>query len=81
MACMMGGMLESRLALSDKMHFAMAHDNVKYYDMDTCLLGHLEDPILGGVQFTGMPLTINDAPGHGADVDPSYLSNLEHCVV
>ena len=81
MACMMGGMLESRLALSAKMHFAMAHDNVKYYDMDTCLLGHLEDPIIGGVQFKGMHLSIDDAPGHGADVDPAYLSKLEQCVV
>lgn len=81
MACMMGGMLESRLALSAKMHFAMAHDHVKYYDMDTCLLGHLEDPIQGGVQFNGMHLSIDDTPGHGADVDPAYLSNLDHCVV
>jgi L-alanine-DL-glutamate epimerase-like enolase superfamily enzyme len=81
MACMMGGMLESRLALSAKMHFAMAHDNVKYYDMDTCLLGHLEDPILSGVQFNGMHLSIDDTPGIGADVDPAYLSKLEHCVI
>ena len=81
MACMMGGMLESRLALSAKMHFAMAYDNVKYYDMDTCLLGHLEDPILGGVQFNGMHLSIDDTPGIGAEVDPAYLSKLEHCVV
>ncbi len=81
MACMMGGMLESRLALSAKMHFAMAHDNMKYYDMDTCLLGHLEDPILGGVKFNGMHLSIDDTPGIGADVDPAYLSKLEHCVV
>ena len=80
-ACMMGGMLESRLALSAKMHFAMAHENVKYYDMDTCLLGHLVDPVLGGVQFNGMHLSIGEAPGHGADVDPAYLSKLTHCVV
>jgi hypothetical protein len=63
------------------MHFAMAHDQVKYYDMDTCLLGHLADPIMGGVQFKGMHLSIDDTPGHGADVDPAYLSNLEHCVI
>jgi len=79
--CMMGGMLESRLALSAKMHFAMAHDNIKYYDMDTCLLGHLADPVIGGVQFTGMQLSINDAPGIGAEVDPAYLANLESCIV
>jgi o-succinylbenzoate synthase len=81
MACMMGGMLESRLALSAKMHFAMAHENIKYYDMDTCLLGHLEDPILGGVQFNGMHLSIDDTPGIGADADPAYLSKLTHCVI
>jgi len=79
--CMMGGMLESRLALSAKMHFAMAHDNVKYYDMDTCLLGHTIDPVIGGVQFDGMHLSISDAPGIGATVDPAYLSKLESCVV
>jgi o-succinylbenzoate synthase len=79
--CMMGGMLESRLALSAKMHFVMANDNIKYYDMDTCLLGHLEDPIVGGVQFKGMHLTIGEQPGIGAEVDPSYLSKLEHYVV
>ena len=79
--CMMGGMLESRLALSAKMHFAMAHDNVKFYDMDTCLLGHLADPIIGGVQFSKMNLSINDAPGIGAEVDPAYLSKLESCVI
>ena len=79
--CMMGGMLESRLALSAKMHFAMAMNNVKYYDMDTCLLGHLEDPIVGGVQFKGMHLTISDAPGIGAEVDPTYLSKLDHITI
>ena len=80
-ACMMGGMLESRLALSAKMHFVLAKNNIKYYDMDTCLLGHLEDPIIGGVQFNGMHLSIGDQPGIGAEVDQSYLSKLEHCVI
>jgi o-succinylbenzoate synthase len=79
--CMMGGMLESRVALSAKMHFAMAHSNVKFYDMDTCLLGHLEDPVIGGVQFSGMHLSISDSIGIGANVDPAYLAKLERCVV
>lgn len=79
--CMMGGMLESRLALSAKMHFAMAHEQIKFYDMDTCLLGHLEDPIIGGVQFSGMHLSISDQPGIGAEVDPAYLSKLQSIVI
>ncbi len=79
--CMMGGMLESRLALTAKVHFAMAHDNIKYYDLDTCLLGHLEDPVTGGATFKGMHLEVSDAPGIGADVDDAYLKKLEKAVV
>lgn len=79
--CMMGGMLESRLALSAKMHFALAHTNIQFHDMDTCLLGHTVDPVIGGVQFKGMHLHIDDTPGIGATVDPTYLSQLEQCVI
>ena len=50
---MMGGMLESRVALTAFAHFALAHDNVIYYDMDTCMLGHKADPVTGGVQYNG----------------------------
>ncbi|MFX7506644.1 enolase C-terminal domain-like protein, partial [Acinetobacter baumannii] len=52
--CMMGGMLESRVALSAKVHFATAFDNIRFYDLDTCLLGHTIDPVIGGVTFKGM---------------------------
>ncbi len=38
--CMMGGMLESRVALSAFAHFARSQANVIFYDMDTCLIGH-----------------------------------------
>jgi L-alanine-DL-glutamate epimerase-like enolase superfamily enzyme len=75
--CMMGGMLESRVALSAKVHFAMANNNISFYDLDTCLLGHLTDPVLGGVSYTGMQLQLTDAPGIGADVDDAYLAKLE----
>ena len=80
-ACMMGGMLESRLALTAKVHFAMAHDNIKFYDLDTCLLGHLVDPVTGGVSYSGMKLQLSDAPGIGADVDDAYLEKLEQIVI
>ncbi|MES2004199.1 MAG: dipeptide epimerase [Bacteroidota bacterium] len=79
--CMMGGMLESRVALTAKVHFAMAKNNVKFYDLDTCLLGHQVDPVIGGVTYQGMQLHLTDAPGIGADVDDSYLSKLEQVVV
>lgn len=79
--CMMGGMLESRLALTAKLHFVYASPNIKFYDMDTCKLGHLEDPVVGGATYTGFYLVLDDAPGIGADVDESYLQSCEQCVI
>jgi L-alanine-DL-glutamate epimerase-like enolase superfamily enzyme len=75
--CMMGGMLESRVALTAFAHFALAHDNVEFYDMDTCLLGHLKDPVTGGVQYRGYFLEIPDTPGLGADADNAFLRQCE----
>ncbi len=77
-ACMMGGMLESRIALSAKLHFVYASPNIRFYDMDTCMLGHLEDPCTGGVTYDGYKLNINDAPGIGADADEAFLAKCEH---
>jgi L-alanine-DL-glutamate epimerase-like enolase superfamily enzyme len=79
--CMMGGMLESRIALSAKLHFVYASPNIKFYDMDTCMLGHLADPCIGGVTYDGYFLNIDDAPGIGADADESFLANCEKFVV
>jgi L-alanine-DL-glutamate epimerase-like enolase superfamily enzyme len=80
-ACMMGGMLESRIALSSKLHFVYANPNIKFYDMDTCMLGHLVDPCKGGVIYDGYFLDINDAPGIGADADEGFLAGCEKIVV
>ncbi len=78
--CMMGGMLESRVALTAKVHFAMANDNIKFYDLDTCLLGHKQDSVIGGVTYKGMHLQLSDAIGIGADVDDAYLQTLEKVI-
>jgi L-Ala-D/L-Glu epimerase len=75
--CMMGGMLESRVALTAFAHFAMAHDNVIFYDMDTCMLGHKEDPVTGGVKFNRYSIEVPAAPGIGADADEDFLSRCE----
>lgn len=79
--CMMGGMLESRLALSAFAHLATALDNIKYYDMDTCLIGHKEDPVSGGVHFNGFFVELADGPGIGADIREDFLSKLDHILV
>jgi o-succinylbenzoate synthase len=79
--CMMGGMLESRVALTAFAHFALAHDNVVYYDMDTCMLGHKEDPVTGGVKYSGFIIETPSEPGIGADADNNFLSRCEHTSV
>jgi L-alanine-DL-glutamate epimerase-like enolase superfamily enzyme len=79
--CMMGGMLESRIALSAKLHFVYASPNIKFYDMDTCMLGHLTDPCKGGVTYKGYYLNIDDLPGIGADADEGFLSKCERFTI
>ncbi len=79
--CMMGGMLESRIALTAFAHFALANDNIVFYDMDTCMLGHKTDPVTGGVKYNGYFLEMPDAYGIGADADKSFLRTLDKIVV
>jgi L-Ala-D/L-Glu epimerase len=79
--CMIGGMLESRVALTAFLHFALAHDNVIFHDMDTCLLGHKLDPVTGGARFNGYFLEAPDTPGLGADVSEEFLQHCEKTTV
>jgi L-alanine-DL-glutamate epimerase-like enolase superfamily enzyme len=79
--CMMGGMLESRVALSAFAHFALAHNNVIFNDMDTCMLGHKLDPATGGVKYNGYYVEVPDTPGIGADAENGFLEGLEKIVV
>jgi len=79
--CMIGGMLESRLALAAKVHFAYAAPNVKFYDLDTCMVGHLEDPVIGGVQYDGYKISVSDDIGIGADIKQEFLDKCERWVI
>jgi L-Ala-D/L-Glu epimerase len=76
-ACMMGGMLESRVALSAFAAFAAANPQIIFYDMDTCMLGHKTDPVHGGVTYNGYTVQLPDGIGIGADVDKAFLANCE----
>jgi L-alanine-DL-glutamate epimerase-like enolase superfamily enzyme len=79
--CMLGGMLESRLALTAKAHLAMAHGNFHFYDLDTCLLGQLEDPVIGGAVYKGFSLEVGEGAGIDADIDPAFLARCEGVTV
>ena len=78
---MMGGMLESRLALTAFAHFALSQNNIQFYDMDTCLLGHKADPVIGGVQYRGYFLEVPDTPGIGAEMDEMFLKDCEQVCI
>jgi L-alanine-DL-glutamate epimerase-like enolase superfamily enzyme len=80
-SCMIGSMLESRIALSANLHFAYACEGIKYFDLDTCLLGHLIDPVRGGVTYQGFFLDIPDNPGIGADADEDFLKSCENWTI
>ena len=75
---MIGSMLESRLALTANLHFAYANPNILFFDLDTCIMGQLEDPVVGGVIYNGFFLDVNDGIGIGADVEESFLKNCDH---
>ncbi|MFD1768533.1 mandelate racemase/muconate lactonizing enzyme family protein [Sphingobacterium suaedae] len=79
--CMIGGMLESRLALAAKVHFAYAAPNVKFYDLDTCMVGHLADPVVGGVHYRGYHVSVSEDIGIGADMKPEFLAQCEQWVI
>jgi L-Ala-D/L-Glu epimerase len=76
--CMMGGMLESRVALSAFAHFAAANPQIIFYDMDTCMLGHKVDPVIGGVTYNGYTVQPPTAIGIGAGVEKSFLESCEN---
>jgi len=80
-SCMMGGMLESRLALTAMVHLTFACPQIKFFDLDTCLIGHLEDPVKDGLQFNGYEISVDDLPGIGADIDEKYLTNYDKTTV
>lgn len=75
--CMIGGMLESRLAVTANLHLAYACPGIQFFDLDSALLGLLEDPIVGGATYTKYRMTLPEAPGIGASVDEAYLARLE----
>lgn len=79
--CMLGGMLESRLGLTAKVHLAMAHANFHFYDLDTCLLGQLEDPVISGAVYHGFALEVGEGAGIDADIDPAFLDRCERITV
>lgn len=78
--CMIGCMSESRLALTANAHVAAARQNVRFCDLDGCF-EHAVDPVHGGITYTDYQITLPDAPGIGAEVDATFLTQCERKTV
>eukprot|EP00897_Mesotaenium_endlicherianum_P002504 jgi/Mesen1/2281/ME000154S01450 len=68
LALMMGGMVETRLAMGFAAHLAAGLGGFRYIDLDTPLL-LAEDPVRGGYRVEGPVYILGDEPGHGAWLD------------
>lgn len=71
--CMMGCMLESKLAVSAAAHLAAAQGIVTRADLDGPSLCSL-DPFTGGPDYTGPAIRMNDLPGIGITGLPCQFS-------
>lgn len=64
MDLMIGGMVETRLAMGCSTSIAMGYCSIKYIDLDTPLLMK-SDPMLGGYSYCGSEIRSWDTPGLG----------------
>lgn len=79
--CQVGCFSESRLGISALVHFAMAWENILYFDLDSPLM-HSEDPIQGGITYrSDWSVGVSDAPGLGADYDPLFLKKFDSIII
>lgn len=75
--CMVGCMNETRLGLTAAAHLVAARANVRFADLDSADFLR-EDPIVGGILYRpDGRIELPDAPGIGAEVDPSFLAAAE----
>ncbi len=74
--CMVGCMLESKLALTAAAHVVASQANIVYADLDGNT-EHVIDPITGGMTVKAGTLTLPETPGLGCDVDPAFVKKLK----
>jgi L-alanine-DL-glutamate epimerase-like enolase superfamily enzyme len=76
MRCMVGCMLESKLALTAAAHVVASQANIVYADLDGNS-EHVTDPIIDGMMVKAGVLTLPEKPGLGCDVDPAFVKKLK----
>lgn len=73
--CMVGCMLDSKIALTAAAHVVASQKNIIYADLDGNA-DHVVDPIVGGMTVKGGVISLPETPGLGVDVDPAFLKKL-----
>ncbi|NLH75647.1 MAG: dipeptide epimerase [Acidobacteria bacterium] len=76
MRCMVGCMLETRLALTAAAHVVASQANIVYADLDGNS-EHVSDPIVDGMTVKAGTVTLPEKPGLGCDVDPAFVKKLK----
>ena len=75
--CMVGCMLETRLALTAGAHVVGSQRNILFADLDG-YTEHTLNPIVGGMSVSPSgEITLPELPGLGVDVDPAFLKTLK----
>lgn len=67
--CMIGCMAETRLGICAAAHFAAAHQNVAFCDLDSFLMFKEPDWLSGGFTNEGGLLTLSNKPGLGMTIN------------
>ncbi|WP_282801811.1 hypothetical protein [Secundilactobacillus kimchicus] len=63
-------MAESSIAICAAAHFAAAHDNVKYCDLDSFTMFQQPDWVLNpGFTTSGETMTLSERPGLGLEIN------------
>jgi len=73
--CMVGCMLDTRLALTAAAHVVASQANIVYADLDGSA-DQTIDPVIDGIQIQAGTLTLPEKPGLGCDVDPAFVKKL-----
>jgi L-Ala-D/L-Glu epimerase len=75
-ACMVGCMNESRVALTAAAHCVASQRNIIFSDLDGNE-EHLSDPVVDGFTIKDGMINMPEKPGLGVDVDPAFLKTLK----
>ncbi len=72
-----GAFMESRLAMTAFVHFALSSPQIVHFDFDTALM-FKQDPVSGGIEYAPNGLiTITETPGLGATISEDWLEKME----